>query len=63
VVVESVEAVEPIFGGEPEQSVGSLGDGEDCEGIGVDAETVRSGGEGYCEESGEEESAEHRLRD
>jgi hypothetical protein len=24
---------------------------------------VRSGGEGYCEESGEEESAEHRLKD
>ena len=57
--MESIEAVESIFSGEPEQSVRSQGDREDGERIGVDAEAVRGCGEGCGEEGGDEGSAEH----
>ena len=43
VVVESIEAIESVFGGEPEQAIRALGDGKDGEGVGIDAETVRRG--------------------
>ena len=61
VVVESVEAVESIFGREPEQAIGALSDGKNGEGVGIDAETVRrgEGREGEGQDGADEEGAQH----
>ena len=56
-VVESVKAVESVFGGEPEEAIGSLGDRKDGEGIRIDVQAMggsgRGKGEGKSRDEGE----------